>query len=74
MTPREYFDHYVQRQGGPAKVAEALDIPYSTIAGVCNGSRGIGRKLAERMVAADPLLDRSQLVWVRATDDREAAA
>jgi plasmid maintenance system antidote protein VapI len=66
MTPREYWNHYVERQGGPVKVAEALKIPYSTIAGVCNGSRGIGRKLADRMVAADPLLDRDVLVWVTA--------
>jgi plasmid maintenance system antidote protein VapI len=64
MTPREYFTTYIERNGGPAKVAEALDIPYSTIAGVCNGSRGIGKKLAARMKSADPLLDEGQLVWV----------
>lgn len=72
MTPREYWTHYVDRHGGPAKVAERLSIPYPTIASVSNGSRGIGRRLADRMVAADPLLDRDQLVWVTAERDKAA--
>lgn len=74
MTPREYWDHYVEKNGGPAKVAAMLDIPYPTIAGVCNRSRGIGRKLADRLHAADPLLDRDQLVWVTADKSRDIAA
>lgn len=67
MDARDYWNHYVEQQGGPVAVAARLTIPYSTIAGICNGSRGIGHGLAERMAAADPLLDAGRLVWVRAT-------
>lgn len=66
MTPREYFAHYVEQNGGPTRVAERLGIPFPTIAAVCNGQRGIGRRLAERMAQADPLLDPKTLVWVKA--------
>lgn len=65
MTPRTYWNKYVKRQGGAARTAAALDIPYSTIAGICNGSRGIGRVLAKRMAAADKSLDESVLIWVQ---------
>lgn len=63
--PRAYWLKYVSDKGGPAKVAEAMGIPYPTIAAVCNGSRGIGHDLAERMAKADPMLDPMVLVWVR---------
>lgn len=66
MTPRTYWNKYVKRQGGAAPTATALGIPYSTIAGICNGSRGIGRVLAKRMSAADKSLDESVLIWVQA--------
>ncbi|HDS1569310.1 hypothetical protein [Stenotrophomonas maltophilia] len=66
MTPRTYWNKYVKRQGGAAPTAAALGIPYSTIAGICNGSRGIGRVLAKRMSAADKSLDESVLIWVQA--------
>ncbi|MNC71226.1 hypothetical protein D3C75_1221210 [compost metagenome] len=65
MTPRTYWNKYVKRQGGAVRTAEALGIPYSTIAGICNGSRGIGRILAKRMAAADKSLDESVLIWVQ---------
>lgn len=68
MDARTYWKAYVASKGGPTKVAELLDIPYSTIAGVCNGSRGIGRDLAARMAAADPSLDASLLLWVRSVE------
>lgn len=68
MTPRAYWQNYVEQHGGPVGAAERLCIPYPTIASVCNGRRGIGRRLAERMGAADPSLDVSVLVWVRATN------
>lgn len=74
MTPREYWQHYVERIGGPAKVADHLSIPYPTIAAVCNGRRGIGKVLARRMKAADPILDESQLVWVTADANKGEAA
>lgn len=65
QDPRLYWQEYVDRVGGPTKVAEKLGIPYSTIAGVSNGSRGIGHDLADRMAKADPDLDPMVLVWVR---------
>ena len=67
MTPREYWDHYVERRGGLRKLADESGIPYPTLACVSNGSRGIGRKLADRLGSFDPLLDQSQLIWVTAT-------
>lgn len=73
MDARTYWNAYVDRIGGPTKVAAHLGIPYSTIAGVCNGSRGIGRDLAAKMAAADPALDASKLVWVRAVPKPKAA-
>lgn len=63
---RAYWSLYVEKHGGPAGTAKHLRIPYSTIAGVCNGSRGIGRSLARRMHMEDPLLDLDTLVWVAA--------
>ena len=61
MDARTYWDDYVSRNQGATAVAQRLDIPYSTIAAVCNGSRGIGKKLAQRM---DSSLDPQILVWV----------
>lgn len=65
MDARTYWNTYVDDNGGPTKVAAKLCIPYSTIAGVCNGTRGIGRDLAARMHRADQSLDASVLLWVR---------
>lgn len=71
---REHLSAYVRNAGGLREAAARLRIPYSTLAGVCNGNRGIGTKLALRMAAADPLLDAQRLVWVRPTKcDSEAA-
>lgn len=67
MTPRTYWQTYVEKHGGAVGTAERLDIPYPTIASICNGRRGIGHRLAARMVSADPSLDAATLVWVRAT-------
>lgn len=74
MDAREYWNHYVTENGGPNGVAAKLRIPYSTIAGICNGNRGIGHRLAERMAAADQLLDAKRLVWVRANPSRRTKA
>jgi hypothetical protein len=63
---RDYWINYVEQNGGPSGVAAKLGIPYSTIAGVCNGSRGIGRRLAIRMATADPTLDAGRLSLVGA--------
>lgn len=74
MTPREYWSKYVAEHGGPKGVAERTRIPYSTIAGVCNGSRGIGDRLLKRLCEADSELDEHMLVWVRPLkNDAEAA-
>jgi plasmid maintenance system antidote protein VapI len=67
MTPREYLNEYVDRNGGAPKVASKLRIPYSTLAAIINGQRGISAQMADRMHAADPLIDRNQIVWVRST-------
>lgn len=76
MDARTYWKHYVERHGGATAVAKRLGIPYSTIAGLCNASRGCGRDLALRMAAADPLLDPSVLIFLRAKrkDGQQEAA
>lgn len=73
-NPRDYWNHYVEQNGGPVGVAARLGIPYSTIAGVCNGSRGIGRRLALRMASADPLLDAGKLALVDSIQPSSEAA
>lgn len=72
MDARTYWNTYVERNNGPVGVASLLDLPYSTVAGICNGSRGIGRRLAQRMSARDPLLDKDVLVWVTADKARRS--
>lgn len=67
MTPREYLAEYVERHGGAPEVAKRLGIPYSTLAAICNGYRGISPQMADKMHKADPMIDRNQIVWVRAT-------
>jgi hypothetical protein len=74
MTPRTYWQNYVDANGGPTGVAERLGIPYTTIASITNGWRGIGRKLALRMVAADPSLDAAVLAFVAATKPAQSPA
>jgi len=71
-SERPYWDAYVSGCGGAKAVSDKLGIPYPTIAGICNGNRGIGRKLACRMAAADPLLDVNRLIWV--TPEKQEAA
>lgn len=70
MDARAVWDNYVERHGGAPGVAEKLQVPYSTIAGICNGSRGIGKNLAKRMASKDPLLDENVLIWVVAEKKR----
>jgi hypothetical protein len=73
MTPRTYWQNYVDANGGPTGVAERLGIPYTTIASITNGWRGIGRKLALRMVKADPSLNPALLAFVAATKTAQNA-
>lgn len=74
MTPREYWSLYVKENGGAKGVSAKLDLPYSTVAGICNGSRGIGRDVARRMKKKDPLLDESLLVLVASNQSESRAA
>lgn len=71
MDERRYWIKYVEQAGGVRAVAEKLDTPYSTIASITNGQRGIGRRLAARFAERDSLLDVNRLVWVR--PERKAA-
>lgn len=73
MNPRQYFLDYVERNGGLQAVSDNLGIPYPSLASVSNGSRGIGKAMAKRMVAADPSLDISVLVLVEQTKRDKSA-
>lgn len=69
MNERQYWDAYIAKRGNDLNaVAEQLKTPYSTIAAITNGTRGIGRQLAARFAECDPELDATKLVWVTATD------
>lgn len=74
LSPRDYWDAYVERCGGLPALAEASGIGYSTLAGVSNGFRGIGRDLANRLVDFDPLLDKGVLLQIEPTRGTDAAA
>lgn len=67
MDSRDYWNAYVDRCGGLRATAEKLGTPYSTVAGISNGSRGIGPDLVTRFVARDSSLDPNMLIWVRPT-------
>lgn len=65
MTSRDYLNAYIDSKGGLAAAAAHLSMPYPTLAAIKNGTRGISPKTAQKMAAADPLLDANRLVWVR---------
>lgn len=65
MTPRDYLHAYITSKGGLAATAAHLRMPYSTLAAISNGTRGVSPKTAKRMADADPLLDSNRLVWIR---------
>ena len=68
MNPRKYLLKYVNANGGPSGSARALNIPYPTMASICNGNRGIGKDLASRMQkASNNELDSNVLIWVKKT-------
>lgn len=71
VDARAYWDDYVERQGGLQATATRLRTPYSTVACISNGSRGIGRVLARRFAEADPDLDETVLVWVTPNADTQ---
>lgn len=68
MSARDYFLSYVYDCGGRQQAAQRLGIPYPTICAICNGHRGISKRMAERMASASGhVLDPNKLIWVRAT-------
>lgn len=66
MTSRDYLNTYIERHGGVPQTARFLGLPYSTLASIVNGTRGVTPKMARRMAEADPILDPNRLVWIRA--------
>ena len=72
--PIAYWLAFVERKGGLPAVVGLTGVPYSTLACISNGHRGIGRKLAARLQAATGgELDASRLVWVTPTKTKQAA-
>jgi plasmid maintenance system antidote protein VapI len=65
MKPRDYLKQWVADAGGCPAAAARLKVPYSTLAAILNGYRGISPRMAERMHKADPTIDRNVIVWVR---------
>lgn len=64
--PRDYFVGAVTNRGGPAAASRYYGIPFTTIASICSGQKGVGPRTARRMVEVDPMLDEGKLMLVRA--------
>lgn len=64
MTPREYWNIYVEKCGGIPAMAKNYGLNYSTLAGIHSGARGCGRKLASNIKRVDPLADAGMLAMV----------
>lgn len=74
MDPREPLLRYVETCEGRPQASEKLGIPYSTLAAICNGTRGVGKDLAQRIEErSGGVLKAEQLIWIRPISDREAA-
>lgn len=73
MDPRDYLRAYIEAKGGIAATASHLGMPYSTLAAINNGTRGVSPKTAKRMAQADPLLEANRLVWIRPTKRAESS-
>lgn len=67
MDPRTELLAYVESCGGREAAAEKLGLPYPTLCSICNGTRGVSRKMAQRLeVASGGALKAERLVWVEA--------
>ena len=74
MDARKHLNDYVEEVGGRPAAANALGIPYSTMAAICNGTRGIGKDLAQRMAeGSGGRLNADLLIWITAGDVGQAA-
>lgn len=74
MDPREPLIAFINTFEGRPQAAEKLGIPYSTLAAICNGTRGVGKDLAQRLEErSGGALKAEQLIWIRPITDREAA-
>ena len=67
MTERDYLTRYITNHGGIPATAKRLGMPYSSLAAIANGYRGISPRQAKKMAAADPMLEANRLIWIRAT-------
>lgn len=66
MDGRKHLLAYVELNDGIPQAAARLGLPYSTMAAICNGTRGIGKNLAQRMqTASGGALQADRLIWVR---------
>lgn len=67
MDARDYLvEALTTKYGGLPEAAKALNIPYPTIAGTCNGHRGCSPRLARLLgERSGGFLDPSRLVWIR---------
>lgn len=69
MDARKHLNDYVEEVGGRPSAAAALGMPYSTLAAICNGTRGIGKELAKRMAeASNGRLRADLLIWITPGD------
>lgn len=69
MDARKHLADYVDEIGGKPAAAKALGVPYSTIAAICNGTRGVGKDLAKRMADSSAGRLRAEiLIWIKPFD------
>jgi hypothetical protein len=66
VDARKHWDRFVAKNGGIVGTADLLKMPYSTIASICNGTRGIGHEMARNLEKrSDGVLNPILLVWMR---------
>lgn len=74
VNGREYISSYVDKNGGLRPTAKKLGIPYSSLAAIINGYRGIGKNMALRITKASRgELKPEHLIWIKQTKRQKTA-
>lgn len=66
MDPREQLRIYVQGIGGCPAASKKMGIPYSTLAAILNGTRGVGRNMACKLeISSAGRLAADRMIWIK---------
>lgn len=68
MTDHESLLAYVSKLGTREQAAKRLGVSYQTLSSICNGRRGVGKKMAAQLEKATKgKLKANKLVWIGAS-------